>query len=359
MATCESIMMPVSNRDEPRARAGTFDREWRRLQAWHLKQLGWKQRTIAIALGASEAAVSRWFAAARAGGLGKLRAKAQPGRPRRLTDDNCQKLEAILLEGPVAHGWANDLWTTARIARVIEREFGIRYHPGHVARILKERLNWTCQRPKHHHTDRNDTAIAQWLTEEFPVVAAAAAARKAFLVFIDETGFMLVPTVRRTFAPRGQTPVLRTGDPHGRISGIGAIVVSPGRGSIRLRYALLANQANFRGPSIVQFLQDLRAEFRGPMTIIWDRIPIHECAQVKGFLADHPGVVAELFPAYAPELNPADGIWRYVKYGRLANYTPYAMDELRSKVTDELNRLKRIPGLLKSFVRFTKLPLRL
>src|SRR5262245_1505296 len=351
--------MPVSDRDGLPARAATVDQEWRRLQAWHLKQLGWKQRTIAIALGASEAAVSQWIAAARAGRLGKRRAKPRPGPPQQLTDDDCQKLETILLEGPVAYGWADDLWTTFRIVQVIGEEFGIKCRPGQISRILKERLNQTCQRLNRHHTDRTDTAITQWATEEFPVVAVAAAARRAFLVFIDETGFMLVPTVRRTLAPRGQTPVLYTGDPHGRISGIGAIVVSPGRDSIRLRYALLANQANFRGPSIVQFLQDLWAEFRGPMTIIWDRIPIHECARVKGFLADHPDVVAELLPAYAPELNPADGIWRYVKYGRLANYTPYTMDELRSKVTDELNRLKRIPRLLKSFVHFTKLPLRL
>lgn len=276
-----------------------------------------------------------------------------------MTDDDCRRLESLLLEGPVAHGWANDLWTTARIARVIEKEFGVKYHPGHVSKILKRRLIWTCQRPKQHYKDRDDKAIAQWVAEEFPVIATAAAARRAWMVFIDETGFMLVPTVRRTYAPRGQTPIHRTGDPHGRISGIGAIAISPGRGRLRLRYALLANQVNFRGPSIVQFLQNLRSELGGRMTIIWDRIPIHECAQVAEFLAAYPGVVAELLPPYAPELNPADGIWRYVKYGRLANYAPYEMDELRSKVTDELNRLKEIPVLLKSFVRFTKLPLKI
>jgi transposase len=170
---------------------------------------------------------------------------------------------------------------------------------------------------------------------------------------------MLVPSVRRTYAPRGQTPAHRTGDPHGRISGAGAIAISPGRDRIRLRYALLTDQVNFRGPSIVQFLQDLRSELGGPMTIIWDQIPIHECAQVTAFLAAHPDVVAEPFPPYAPELNPADGIWRYIKYGRLANYTPYEMAELRGKVVEELDRLKELPDLLKSFVRFAKLPINL
>jgi transposase len=329
------------------------------LQAWHLKQLGWKQRDIATALGASEAAVSRWVVGARNGGPGELQAKPPPGRPRRLTDDDCEKLKALLTEGALAHGWPNELWTTARVARVIEKQFGIKYHPGHVSRLLRGRLNWTCQKPEQHYKDRDDAAIARWVAEEFPVIAASAATRGAELVFIDETGFMLVPTVRRTYSPRGQTPIHRTGHPHGRISVTGAIAIRPGQDRIRLQYSLLADQVNFRGPSIVQFLQDLRSELGGPMTVIWDRIPIHECAQVATFLAAHPDVVAEPLPPYAPELNPADGIWRYIKYGRLANYTPYEMGELRGKVVEELDRLKESPDLLRSFVRFAKLPIEL
>jgi transposase len=352
-------MLPATSRDETERPQHRVVLEWRRLQAWHLKQLGWKHCDIAVALNASEGAVSRWVTAARAGGPGALGAKPQSGAPRRLTDDDYRKLETLLSAGPMAHGWANELWTAARIARVIEKEFGVKYHHAHVSRILKERLNWTCQRPAQHHKDRDDKAITRWVKEDFPVIAAAAVARGAWTVFIDETGFMLVPTIRRTYAPRGQTPVHRIGDPHGRISGAGAIAISPGRDRIRLRYALLADQVNFRGPSIVQFLRDLQSELRGPMTVIWDQIPIHECAQITEFLAAQRDVIAEPFPPYAPELNPADGIWRYIKYGRLANYTPYEMDELRGKVVEELDRLRDSPDLLKSFVRFAKLPIEL
>jgi transposase len=332
-------------------------REWRRFRAWHLKQLGWEQRDIATALDVSEGAVSRWVTAARSGGLGELRAKPQPGARRRLTDEDCRELETLLSKGAVAHGWLNDLWTTARVARVIEKRFGIKYHPAHVSRILKGRLNWTCQRPEQHYKGRDDTAIARWVSETFPTIATAATARGAWLVFIDETGFRLVPTVRRTYSPRGQTPVHRTGDPHGRISGIGAIAVSPARNRLRLRYHLLANQMNFRGPSVVQFLRESRSDLGGPMTVIWDQIPIHECAQVTEHLATYPDVIVEPFPPYAPELNPADGIWRYVKYGRLPNYAPYEMDELRGKVVEELDRLAGSPDLLTSLIKFTKLPL--
>jgi transposase len=72
-----------------------------------------------------------------------------------------------------------------------------------------------------------------------------------------------------------------------------------------------------------------------------------------------PDVVIEPFPPYAPEINPADGIWRYTKYCRLANYCPPDLFVLRSRITAELNRLKKLPELLKSFIRFTKLPINL
>ena len=332
--------------------------ERRRYHAVGMVGRGESRATVARILGVHIKTLARWCRADRRGPDG-LAARPSCGPSARLTDDQIRELGALLAEGAVVHGWVNNLWTTARVAQVIEKRFGVKYHPAHVSKILRVRLNWSCQRPNQHYKGRDDAAIALWVKEEFPAIAAAAAARGAHLVFIDETGFMLVPTVRRTYAPRGQAPVHRTGDPHGRISCIGAIAISPGRDRIRLRYALLANQANFRGPSVVQFLRDIRSELGGPMTVVWDQIPIHECAGVTAFLAANPDVVAEPFPPYASELNPADGIWRYIKYGRLANYTPYEMDELRGKVATELNRLKKCPGLLKSFVRFAKLPIEL
>jgi transposase len=332
--------------------------ERRRYHAVGLLGRGESRATVARVLGVHTKTLARWCRADRRGPDG-LAARPGCGPSARLTDDQIRELGVLLADGAVAHGWVNNLWTTARVAQVIEKRFGVKYHPAHVSKILRVRLNWSCQRPKQHYKGRDDTAIALWVAEEFPAIAAAAAARGAHLVFIDETGFMLVPTVRRTYAPRGQTPVHRTGDPHGRISCMGAIAISSGRDRIRLRYALLTDQENFRGPSVVQFLRDLRSDLGGPMTIIWDQIPIHECAGVMAFLAANADVVVEPFPPYAPELNPADGIWRYIKYGRLANYTPYEMDELRGRVVTELNRLKKCPGLLKSFVRFAKLPIEL
>jgi transposase len=119
----------------------------------------------------------------------------------------------------------------------------------------------------------------------------------------------------------------------------------------------LADNANFKGRSVAEFLRTLRATLSGPMTVIWDQIPIHSSDAVEQCLAGAPDIVVEPFPPYAPELNPADGIWRYIKYNRLANYTPIDLDGLRSTMISELDRLGGRPDLLRSFVDFARLPL--
>lgn len=181
--------------------------------------------------------------------------------------------------------------------------------------------------------------------------------RHAHIVFIDEAGFMLAPTLRRTWAPRGCTPIVRIADPHGRISAIGAISISPHHRRFCFYFHLLADNANFRGPSLVAFLDDLRRKIRGPITLLWDEIPIHRARIVRRFLHQHRTIVVEEFPPFAPELNPVDYAWSYVKYSRLANYTPPNLDVIRRRITAEFRRLQKRPDLLKSFFKHTGLSL--
>jgi len=183
------------------------------------------------------------------------------------------------------------------------------------------------------------------------------AARRAHLVFIDECGFMLAPLVRRTWAPRGQTPVIEIADPHGCISTIGALTISPVRSRFGFYFHLLPDNANFRGNSIVAFIDSVRRRIGRPLMVIWDQIPIHQSFSVERYLSQHEDVLVELFPPYAPELNAVDYVWAYVKYGRLTNYCPDNLDQLRRKVTSELSRIKIRPDLLRSFFHATGLEL--
>jgi transposase len=314
---------------------------------------GEPRKLIARILGVSPTALSRWRKLADAG---ELKAKPTPGAPRRLTDQDYRRLEVLLLQGATVHGWCNDLWTGDRVSQIIQRHFGIKYHPGYVCSILKRHLNWTCQRPTCRNIDRDDDEIERWVGEEFPLILKTVEERGAHTVFVDEAGFMLEPTVRRTFAPCGKTPIHRIADPHGRISVIGAIALSPGRESIRFDYEMLDDNANYRGHTVARFLRSLQSNLSGPSTLIWDRIPIH-CGEPVQKLIEETGLVSEPFPLYAPELNPVDRVWGYVKYGRIPNFAPPDLGVLRDTLTVEFDRVASKPDLLRSLVRSTGLPL--
>src|SRR5262249_16891113 len=118
-------------------------------------------------------------------------------------------LQALLRQGAVAHGWPNHLWTAGRVAVLIRRHFGISHHPEHVRKILKKRLGWTSQKPQKHARECNDREVERWIADDWPRIIRQAFQRRARIALLDESGFMLSPTVRRTprrrRAPSGST----------------------------------------------------------------------------------------------------------------------------------------------------------
>lgn len=170
----------------------------------------------------------------------------------------------------------------------------------------------------------------------------------SYIVFVDETGFMLGPLVRRTWAPRGQTPVIRETSPHERISVIGAMTIMRSPIRFGFHFNLLPDNANFQDYYVIAFLDTLQRRLHGPITLIWYQIRLHSSHAVKKYLSRNPSIKVEWLPPYASELNPVDYVWSYVKYARLANYCPYNLFELRKTVTAELARVKRRPRLLRT-----------
>src|SRR5712692_1323173 len=142
-------------------------REWRRLRALHLKLQGWSHCDVAEALGASRETVSRWLARARDGGPEALLARPAPGPPPKLSPAQKQLIPEFLWHGAEAYGFRGEVWTCARIAKVIQEEFEIDYHKGHVSRLLKE-LHWTPQVPIKRAIQRDEQAIERWRAEVWP-----------------------------------------------------------------------------------------------------------------------------------------------------------------------------------------------
>src|SRR5919205_465601 len=145
--------------------------EWRRLRAWSLHQEGWTGRAIAKALGVTEGAVSQWLKRAREQGPEALHHRMPPGPAPKLTAEQLAQLPGHLAHGAEASGFLGDVWTTKRVATVIEREFGVRYHPAHVSRLLRA-CGWTVQQPSFRATQRDEAAMAAWTAERWPALQA-------------------------------------------------------------------------------------------------------------------------------------------------------------------------------------------
>jgi transposase len=338
-----------------RTKGTAAELERRRRRAVELVEQGEAPAVVARILGVTRTSLHRWRRLARHGT--GLAAKPSPGRRRRLTDQQLQELEGLLDQGAPAHGFANELWTSARVAQVIRRHFGVKYHPDYVRRLLRRRLNWTCHKPQRRARQRNDKEVERWKADEFPRILREAWRRGAHVAFLDESGFMLQPLVRRTLARRGQRVFIRCCAKHDRISVISCVTLSPQARHVGLYFWFLLNE-NFHGEEVVEFLKYLTGKVPGEWTVVWDRNNIHSRSKaVKAWLARHSRVVEEDFPAHDPDANPDEWVWSWVKYGKLCNLCPQDIDCLADSVWDALEELKHQPSVLASFVMDAGVPL--
>ena len=141
--------------------------ERRRRRAVTLLEKGMGPGEVARRLGVDRRSVHRWAAAFHEEGEDGLSARPTPGRPAKLDEQEREELEQCLLEGATAFGFATDLWTCPRIARMIRREFGVSYHVDHIGRLLRS-LGWSPQKPERRARERDEERIRGWIKKDWP-----------------------------------------------------------------------------------------------------------------------------------------------------------------------------------------------
>jgi hypothetical protein len=183
-----------------------------------------------------------------------------------------------------------------------------------------------------------------------------AAEEHAHIVLIDESGLLINPLVRRSWSLCGHTPVIGGDGGHRRkVSVIGAITVSPRTRLLGLRWSTRAD-GYFGAAEVVGFLRCVLGAVPGKVVVVWDGGTNHKGPVVRAFLARNRRVWLERLPAYAPELNPVEQVWGWLKFGQLANFVPDDLAQLDREINNRLGRLRGNRRLLRSLWDGSDLP---
>jgi transposase len=154
-------------------------------------------------------------------------------------------------------------------------------------------------------------------------------------LFADQSGFYLLPTVVRTYAPVGQTPVLYERLSRDHLSAMSGITLEG-------KLLMIEQERAFKGPDVVRFLEHALRQIPGKLLVVWEGSPIHRSKVVKRFLAEGAAgrLQLEQLPGYAPELNPDEGIWKHLKHVELKNVCCRSLSELRRELRKAKERLR-------------------
>jgi transposase len=316
---------------------------------------GYPAEEVADFLGVDPRSVRRWLASFCDGALA---ARPAPGRPPKLSSTQEKLVSRWLQHSPTDFGFANELWTGPRLARLIEQEWRVHFHPRYLAAWLRAR-DYSPQRPRRIPRERDRQAIARWRVQDWPRIKAEARRLGAHLALIDESGLLLGPLLRRTWAPVGQTPELLQRSRHrDKVSVAAAVWLPPGRGGrLGLSFWTLEN-GYFNNVAVAAFLGELLGELGSPLVVVWDGGSMHKGDPIRELVGQSAGrLVLERLPPYGPELMPVEYLWAWLKDDRLCNFAPYSVRELNEAASAELKAAQKDQRQLRGFFHACSLPL--
>jgi transposase len=287
----------------------------------------------------------KWKRAFDAGGEEALASRKGTGRPPKLSEEQREQVRRwITGKDPRQHGFDFGLWTRKIVVSLVQVRFGVSLGITSVGRLLAS-LGITPQKPLRRAYERDPVAIERWTREEFPAIKARARENGADIFFLDEAGIRSDPVLGKTWAPKGQTPVVPTSGQRQHINAISAVTAS---GAFWYdTYTGMFNAGRFVG-----FLGRFLRGRRRPVILVVDGHPAHKAKMVKKFIEAKRGRIELVFlPPYAPDLNPDEFVWNHVKKKGVSK-TPLRRNEsLRKRVEADLAKIKSAPSLVRAFFR--------
>ena len=314
-----------------------------RLRAVEQVQAGAHPEEVAAALGLHRKTVYGWLAKFREGGRDALVAKPVPGRPPKLSGAQIARLyELVVGADPAQFSFAFALWTRDMVRQVIRREFKVALSVVSVGRLLRT-MGLSPQRPLYRAYQQNPEAVQRWKDEQFPAIRSQAKAEGATIYFADEAGIRSDYHAGTTWAPVGRTPVVRATGARFSINMLSAVSA---QGALRF----MLHEGTVNAAVFIDFCRRLLRDQPGPVYLIVDGHPAHRARATTEFVASTDGRLKLFFlPAYSPELNPDEWVWKNVKHDRAGKTTVASKDDLKATVISALRRLQKLPALVRGF----------
>jgi transposase len=287
----------------------------------------------------------RAAAKGRGRGLKAIRSTKGTGRPRKLSAaQERQVFRWVNGRRPDQYGFDFGLWTRQIVQELLFTRFAVRLSLASIGALLA-RLGLTAQKPLERAYQRDPAAVELWKSTTFPAIAAEAKSSGAEILFWDESGFRADAVHGKTWAPRGQTPVIERPGQRQSISAASAV-------SAKGAFWFATYQGGLTGELFVELLKKMMHRRKKPVRLVVDGLPAHKKALVKDYVASTAGkLTLHFLPGYAPDLNPDELVWSHAKRTGVARSPLKAGEKLQCRVEEQLQNIANNTALVKSFFR--------
>ena len=298
---------------------------------------------VARSLGFYRTNVYRWLRAYRKNGEAGLNRRKAPGAKPKLTDAQKQRVRKwIVGKDPRQWGFDFGLWTRKIVQQMIFDYFRVDYTLPAVGRLLAQ-LEITPQKPLRRAYQRDEAAVTEWKEQTYPQLRKRAKRMGADIFFLDEAGFQSDSPLGRTYGLKGQTPVVKTSGRRQRVNAISAVNA---QGAFWYKtYGGKLNSGTF-----IRFLKDFVRGRGRPVLLVVDGLPAHKAKSVAAHVQSTKGrLELHFLPPYAPDLNPDEFVWHYVKQNGVSKTPLRENESLVHRVNADLGNIKRHKSLVRSF----------
>jgi transposase len=314
-----------------------------RLSACEALENGISADQVAKVLKVSRASVFEWQKAYRAHGPEALRTKKTRGPASKLSNGQMSQLYRLIVgNDPRQLSFGLALWTREMIQELIFRQFGVRLSRVSVGNVLA-RMGMSPQRPLYRAYERNPEKVAEWKKSTFPEIQADAKKEGAAIFFADEASVRTDYHAGTTWAPVGQTPIVKGSGKKRSVAMVSAV-------SARGELHFAVQEEGIDRYDFLEFVKKLISDAGRPVFLIMDNSTVHHAKVLKEYAKESNGMLRLYFlPPYSPDLNPDEWVWKNVKHDNLGRASVKSESELAEFAHVALSKLKAMPEKVRSF----------